>query len=308
MSKRAGLRFRAFVSAKRRFTDFVEKKFSIQAHMWLIIIGTVLSGVLFSRFLLALRITSMGIRYPIAVLLSYGAFFSFIKLWFLFVIDAEKFSNLGPSARVPEAEEKIIDDAIRAITPAGLSRGSGTITAQALEEARAGEKSNATSGENVTGALDASVDLADAGFSVGDMVAADEGCAVGCVAFGFVGFLVGFIYIGSAWLIFEAPAILSEALFQALLAGSLLRRMRQMEAPNWVGGVFGLTWKLFLLMAFLAMGTGIIAKASCPMAIKISEVMACPHSKEQHERFSKPGSTPLKGLPTEIPPGAQGKK
>jgi hypothetical protein len=62
--------------------------------MSLILIGTALVGLLASKLLLLSHVTSMVLRYPLAVVISYLAFSGFIKLWLSYITShAERSSS-----------------------------------------------------------------------------------------------------------------------------------------------------------------------------------------------------------------------
>ncbi len=66
---------------KRSFLRRIRTRFLVRFHMALILVGTVLSGLLASKTLLESGVAAMVVRYPLAVLLSYLAFFLFVKIW-----------------------------------------------------------------------------------------------------------------------------------------------------------------------------------------------------------------------------------
>lgn len=79
---------------KERFKRFLKDRFSLRFHMFLILTGTALAGLLATKVLLLFNVTSMLIRYPIAVVFAYLAFFGFVKLWLTYL------SSLNGSRRV----------------------------------------------------------------------------------------------------------------------------------------------------------------------------------------------------------------
>lgn len=311
MTNNQSRRFAPFLAAKKRFLTFVEDHFSVRLHMWLILLATILSGVVFNRILLRLGMTAMEMRYSLAVLISYVAFFLFLKLWFLLAVEshnAHDHSEPTPgsekgkvhSARI---EELLILDVVDAVPPAGSPAGGGGIPAAMLETQtpEPEPEPKKTASDSGIGVLD----VLDAGGTIGDIATGSEGCAAGCFGIVLVVFLVGSIYACGVWFIIEAPAILSEGLFQVLLAGTLVRRMRQMEAPNWVGGVFSLTWKPFMIAGVLAFLVGIWAHETCPLAVRMSESWSCQHTPLDHSQGKFGGKTKKPPLPAEAPPGKQ---
>lgn len=62
---------------KKTFLRRIRTRFLVRFHMALILVGTFLSGLLASKVLLESGIGAMAVRYPLAVLVSYLAFFLF---------------------------------------------------------------------------------------------------------------------------------------------------------------------------------------------------------------------------------------
>lgn len=66
---------------KQAFQKHLQRHYWLRLHMFIILLATTLSGVLFSKMLLLLHVTDFRIRYPLSVVLSYLVFFICIKLW-----------------------------------------------------------------------------------------------------------------------------------------------------------------------------------------------------------------------------------
>ena len=71
--------------SKERFKRFLEKRFSLRLHMFLILSGVFFVGILSSKIMLLMHVNSMLIRYPLAVVFSYLAFFGLVKLWLIYL-------------------------------------------------------------------------------------------------------------------------------------------------------------------------------------------------------------------------------
>src|ERR1700690_1604686 len=70
---------------KSVFKEGIIKKYFLRFHLSLILIATFCAGLLATKILLSLEVNNMLIRFPIAVIISYIAFFGFVKLWLLYV-------------------------------------------------------------------------------------------------------------------------------------------------------------------------------------------------------------------------------
>ena len=63
------------------FRRRILKTYFIRFHMGLVLTAVVASGVLGSRLLLYAGVRSMGLRYAIAVILSYAVFLLMVRIW-----------------------------------------------------------------------------------------------------------------------------------------------------------------------------------------------------------------------------------
>ena len=71
------------IAVKQVFQKHLQRRFSLRLHMFIILLVTTLSGVLFSKILLMFNVVNFAIRYPLAVVFSYLVFFACIKLWLI---------------------------------------------------------------------------------------------------------------------------------------------------------------------------------------------------------------------------------
>jgi hypothetical protein len=76
---------------------------------------------------------------------------------------------------------------------------------------------------------------------------------------------------GSFFIIYQAPEILFEAAFEALLVAGLVRRAKQMKSEGWVFSIFKRTWLPFVIVLGLAITLGFIIRHKCPEAVSFSE-------------------------------------
>ncbi|MBI5234035.1 MAG: hypothetical protein HY880_06750 [Deltaproteobacteria bacterium] len=78
-----------------RLKGYLMRRFFLRFHMFLILSATFLSGILVSKILLSFNVNNMLIRFPLAVLFSYFAFFGFMKLWLLYLSLSDTESKTG---------------------------------------------------------------------------------------------------------------------------------------------------------------------------------------------------------------------
>jgi hypothetical protein len=83
--------------------------------------------------------------------------------------------------------------------------------------------------------------------------------------------------IGAAafYVIYAAPAIMTEAAFNAALAGALARRAKHLSFGTWVGSVVRSTILPFLIVLALAITTGWYAQKHCPSATRLRDAFRC---------------------------------
>jgi len=186
----------------------IKHRFFLRFHMALILIATGLSGLAVSKLLLLVDLDNIVIRYPLAVLLSYGMFFLFIKLWLVYLRSTalERIGKLVDTAGdvIPDVPDVIGNAAARA---GEVFRGAG----------------GGSGGGGASGLFSAST---------------------------------------------------AEAAFQCVLAGSLLKSARRMDAPDWIGGVFRATWiPLAVVLGITWIGAAVI-HAYYPNLVKISDILS----------------------------------
>jgi hypothetical protein len=117
------------------------------------------------------------------------------------------------------------------------------------------------------------VEWADA---VGDVVggaADDEGGLALVIVLGVLAVLLFSVLGVGIFLIWQAPAILAEAAFNAVLAASLARSTKRMHEPDWVGSVFKATWKPFAVVFSLSLVAGYAMHHYLPKAARMLDVI-----------------------------------
>lgn len=77
------------------------------------------------------------------------------------------------------------------------------------------------------------------------------------------------------YFIYTAPALLSEAAFEAVLAASIARRAKRAEGAGWLGAVTRATVVPFLGVLALSILLGWLAQRHCPEALKLRDAVNC---------------------------------
>jgi hypothetical protein len=80
------------------------------------------------------------------------------------------------------------------------------------------------------------------------------------------------IFGAEVYVIYQAPAILSEAALHAILASTLVGATNRIERRHWAGSVFKATWIPFVTILLLAITFGAVAGHYCPEAIKAADI------------------------------------
>jgi hypothetical protein len=105
----------------------------------------------------------------------------------------------------------------------------------------------------------------------------DLGGDVGDIVFIFVLVLVVLLVGGIAiYFIYTAPALLSEAAFEAVLAASIARRAKRAEGSGWIGAVWRATVLPFIAVLALSVLLGWLAQHRCPDALRLRDAWNCP--------------------------------
>jgi hypothetical protein len=272
------------------FRQSLSGRFFVRLHMSLILAAVSVSGVVSSKVLLVLGLTSLRTRYLVAVLLSYGCFFLLVRLWLWYIspskpserpVQSSSGIDLNPLDFVDSGPD--LDSALN-ILPGGGSGvspshgpfggggdfgGGGAtdfwgdppadnIRSAAVASRKSGSRSIGSLGSSKGGGL--SLDIGDEG-----------------IVLVFFGLLVLVILGAGIYLVWEAPIILSEAAFQAVLATSLARASKRIDQPGWIGSVFKATPVPFAIVIGMTLIFGLVAHHYCPDATKIADIVnGCP--------------------------------
>jgi len=250
---------------KEKFIRRFRKRFLLRFHMSLILTATCLSGALFSKLLLLLSLRDPIVRYPLTAALSYLLFFLFVKLWLWYVSTTarQKAADAGKavmeSADLPDIPLNLagrpVAQAAEAFAGGGGDFGGGGASGSFAEAGEAGADAAGKAGKSV----------AD---KVGDLVPdLDEGLGVALLA---LGVLLAVVFGAGLYLIYSAPAILSEAAFEFLLAGSLIKRSKKMDNPDWMGSVLRATWVPFAAVLAISFAAGWVLHAYFPEVGRIA--------------------------------------
>jgi len=258
----------------KRFTSHHPLRF----HMSLILLATVCSGLLATRIMLALQLKNVVIRYPLAVVFAYLTFFIFVKIWLKYVVSF-------PAAPARRGTAGSTLDLLPNGSVSGSS-GGGTKLGEGFRGGGGNFGGAGASGSfaEVDSALaESGAEVAASGLDAGGSVAEAAGGAAGEAASGLDlddGCLVSVVLAAIAavflgvgiYLVYEAPFILSEAAFEAILAGGLVRGVRRISSGDWMGSVVRATWVPLTVTLLLALLAGYLMHRFFPGVTRLSEL------------------------------------
>src|SRR5262245_1055663 len=244
------------------FRQKLARRFHLRLHMTVILAAVCLSGVVASRLLLELGISSMLLRYPLAAACSYSIFFLLIRMWLLLL---QERPASRPRAKGPALEVDPLDavwDIAGNIGKSGHSyggsvgdapsRGTGMVYSPGHRGAGSG-----SSGDRIGSCFDG-IDLDLDGEGVIVLVA--------------LALLLVAIFGAAIYVIYQAPVILSEAAFQVMLAAGLVKASGRICRTSWIRGVLRATWIPFVAVVMMTLVFGSVVAHYRPDAVKMSDV------------------------------------
>jgi hypothetical protein len=259
---------------------YLARRYSTRLHMSAILAASGLVAMLASSIMLSFGVTSMLVRYPIGIVLSYLTFLAGIFAWLRLMglrtnsgartdladaADAADLSWGGPTGggggggsgmSLPRGG-------------GGLFDGGGANASFAHAEARMPMISASLRQGNAGPGSDSASGLKGIGIDLGD---AFDGEAI--VLLLLAALLVLVVFATSGYLIWVGPDILAEAAFGALLAGGLARRTRQETAAGWIAGVVKKTWWPFAVVLAAAIVFAAYAAKHFPGAHSFRQCLA----------------------------------
>lgn len=216
--------------------------------MGLIVGLTGAAGLLFSFVLLQLGVTSMALRYPLALLLAYGVFLVLLWLWLRTkaddYVDIPDFSGSGSGGSGD-------------CSPA-FDGGGGNFGGSGASGSFDGPSPLAPSSSDAS-------PLSEAASAVGD---ADELAIPLLVA----AFALG-VTLASLYVVYAAPILFAELLVDGALSYALYRRIQAADSPHWLESAVRRTALPFLLTGVFVTAAGAAMAAYAPGAQSIGQVI-----------------------------------
>lgn len=234
---------------RRRLTRAVAQRLTEEESprfaMFVILSAAGLSGFLASYGLLQAGMQSMGLRYPLAVLVGYGAFLVGIRVWLAvrrtdLQLDLPDPVDAGVSAGGDWAP---VEPTISFGGGGGFSGGGAGGSIDPV--GGSGSLPELSTAPDI-GGIEAAADLDELGVVV---------LAIVAVAFVIAG-LVGTISV-----IVAAPSLLAEVLVDAVIAGTAYRHLRHLTKGHWLKGTVRRTWKSVVALVVTLSVVGILLQS-----------------------------------------------
>jgi hypothetical protein len=242
----------------------LQSRHATRVHMFLIVAGSVSVALLITKFLLLVGVEAMWGRYFVALLFAYGSFFFGVYCWLLL-------SPYGKHLRRRDWSPDVPLD----LGPAPSPHGGPSLSADTLHGGGGDYGGGGASGgwgEMDVDAPSASVDLPDVGSGLSDLpVDGDEGGCLIIIAGILLAVLLAALFGASIYVIYQAPAILAEVVFEVLLGSPLARGARALDSAHWPSVLLRKTWKPFAILFAAAMTFSIFVQWYFPQVTTAGE-------------------------------------
>lgn len=217
------------------FKTRIKNFFLVRFHMGIIVLGTWGGGLLTNKLLFQLGLDSMVVRYFFALLVSYGIFLLFIRLWLHYV-----FGYVAKSSSLENAADSV--EVVNMFTNLNFKTAESSPTWSG-----GGGKFSGGGAQGSWGASESKIELKD--LDVGD-----DG---GALLVGILAILSVFIMVVFAvLLVINAPTFLSDLAVEMALSLGLLKGLNK-DKGDWLIHAFRKTKSPFLiLMVFFIIFAG----------------------------------------------------
>lgn len=240
--------------------------FFLRFHMILIVLVSFFSGLLTTKWLYRFGVEIMWLRYLLALAVAYSVFLLGVRVWLAYTGHNRYLRQHrdNSSADIPDLSSG--GDHGGAASPCEMTPGGGEFGGGG---ARSIFEIDGASLPDMPG-----VSLGDTADVLGG--AADgEGCLValvGGILWVAVAAVVLWLFGSGFYVIYEAPAIFTEVVFEAILADRLLRTAKGADAAGWIGGAFRATWKPFARVSAFALLVGVVGQLVYPDAHTLTDI------------------------------------
>ena len=263
-------------SARQRLAGWLEQRFLLRFHLILILAFSFAIGLLATRLFLHLGLEAMHWRWPLALLAAYGAFLLALRLW-LSYIGLGRF--LAPEKSFDIDFPDVALSGSSSGSDVGRGAGSGSGSGSGVFDWSGDAFGGRFGGGGASGDFSALVggELANVSESVSDTSAGLDLPAIdlpdvgddGCLPFIILALILALLFavfgVG-VYLVWQAPLLLAEVAFEAAMAAGLVRSVRKVNDPGWVGGALSASWKPFALILLFSIMAAALAEKYAPDA------------------------------------------
>ena len=220
--------------ARAHLAQWLVQRFFVRFHIALILAFAMGVGLLTTRLFFYLGMQTMHWRWPLSLFFAYGGFLLGVRLWLSYV-GLGRYLERSNTVDVPDFN---------------ISASDGHSCAANV----CGDASSAGHGFD----LDfLSIDEAVIPLAVIALILAALLIVLGC----------------GVYVVWQAPFLLAEAAFEAAMAAGLIRSVRRMDSPGWMGGALKASWKPFLLILVFALMTAAVTERFVPQAHTLLEAI-----------------------------------
>ena len=250
----------------------LQKEYSTRVHMFLIVAACVSVAVLTTRLMLSAGVTVMWERYATALVLAYGTFFVGVWVWL-------HLSQYGRHLRADWGRRNNWNPDVPPDLPLNLNIGGGTANPVELPLQGGGGTFDGGGAAGSWDVPDTSLALDTPGSGLLDGVSGvadvggDEGGCLLIIAGALIAVALAAVFGATAYVIYQAPAILAEVIFEVLLGSPLARGAKALDSANWASMLLKKTWKPFALMAAVAMSFAVYCNVAFPQVTTAGQLM-----------------------------------
>lgn len=257
--------------------------------MFVILTAVITFGLVLSKILLLSGLTNLLYRYTTVLFVSYGFFFIAMRVWLFYVLPSfqKKETSSGTSLdgdiltgiNIPSSGDSgnsVSFEGIGGKFGGGGASGSwnaGTTPAvvglNSSPVQGAGSVSSSSFSAGTPSSVSGSSSSSDAGFSLGDLDIDSAGALLIFLIFIVIAAMLG----GAIYIIYQAPVIMSEAAFNALLSGGMIRAAKKMRGEEWTGSVFKATWIPFTIIAGITIAAAVTLINVFPGETSIGDII-----------------------------------
>ncbi len=239
---------------KKNLELVILRRFYSRWHMALIVLASLSAGLVSSKLLLHFSDLKLLVRYPVSVMVSYIIFLIGLSLWLRYAGIGKYLDGRVMSKR---AFEK---DAV------WQNIAQGHFETDKVKSIEGKLLDNTFSG--ATTSIRTGLDIGTTGFG--------EISGIGCVfvLFGiFIYFVTIALYAAGFLLIIDAPVILAEIVFEAILAAGLVRAARRQASNGWLVSAFSVTWPSLAFVMIFAVLFALFVNRYAPEANSIPDLV-----------------------------------